>query len=489
MFNAHGVNAADGAPSPASGSSQRHNIAASHRTQITPPNHLRPAVQTHAAQPYRSPSSIQPPFSNTPGRRPGTIASFIEGKINAFQAVARTTSEIQACGNDWKAADGCIRKLTNSFNRRTGERAVPDAKLYHEVIEVHFRGTHPSGIKYWFHEMLKQGITPLAGSYHRMICACLAERRPSAIQDANAWFDHMLQRDVVPTAATYDFVVSRNAKLGDARRADDGLARMVAHGAQPNDRLYGVVIWALVKNGDPEGGVRWFEHLRDVGQAWGARPNSSHCDAVMRAAAMLEDPQLAARWFAEMQRLGIVPTEDTFAEWMSAHLGVGDLDGARAVFEELVETGPTYATDVRPEGLRPNRRLCMDLIVAYEEADRPDEASALLDRFRAPPGAQGPSQKEAPFRHLVGLDESRNLMNLRMHAAVTMTPPQHPEAPVEPAFARVAIRLLRNEGRIDRATRFDVGQRDDGRVMAVVEEFMQRQGWTADSHGVRPASR
>jgi hypothetical protein len=332
---------------------------------LAPPLHQRSVIQ-----PYGTPDGghwypiTRARVGASPARNKWVVNKFITGRANAQEVLQETAEAIYECGVDLPAAGACIKELLRCASPRTGERVVPNHRIYMLLLTAHKKAKSAQGASAWFDHLLvngksfrtgkhPQGIVPTLRLYEELLTV---HWYAADAVGATYWFNHLLVNGK-------SFVSAENP-----------------FGIKPSVKLYNSVLLAHMDAGDAQGVINWFNHLLVNGKSF----------------------------VSEQLPGGVVPNARTYGIALSTYRHAGDAVGAYNLCKSLEKYDPSF---VNPRSLEHARAL-EGVIWAYENVG--DTQGATLWRESAIERCVLPSFAE--------IDSAHNLPDTDELAVMTRPP-------------------------------------------------------------------
>ncbi|CAG8704684.1 22084_t:CDS:1 [Cetraspora pellucida] len=257
----------------------------------------------------------------------------------------------------------------------------PTVRIYNALISLFAERGDSSSAYLLFNEMRTYGLTPDVYTYNSLIHANV---KSGDLRKAEDTLMHMEFAGIEPQTTTYNILLHAYVERKDMDRAREIYNEMLESLIHPDNYTFCCLIDGFRAEGDLETAISLFNHME---HNYSLNPDAHIYTVLIHGHLQKGDFVSAKKFYETMVLRGIKPTYVTFAVLIDGHARHGDLEFARKLVSKLVSQ-PSLALgdqetqeDFFQEKATIPAQVFTPLMDAYSKQGNVDAARAIFEEM------------------------------------------------------------------------------------------------------------
>ncbi|CAG8602097.1 25965_t:CDS:1 [Gigaspora margarita] len=257
----------------------------------------------------------------------------------------------------------------------------PTVRIYNALISLFAERGDPSSAYLLFNEMRSYGMTPDVYTYNSLIHANV---KSGDLRKAEDTFMHMEFAGIKPQTATYNILLHAYVERKDIERAREIYNEMLESSIHPDNYTFCCLIDGFRAEGDLETAISLFKHME---YNYSLNPDAHIYTVLIHGHLQKGDFLSAKNLYETMILRNIKPTYVTFAVLIDGHARHGDLEFARKLVSKLISQPSLAFGDEQREGEFWQEKATIPaqvftpLMDAYAKQGNVDAARAIFEEM------------------------------------------------------------------------------------------------------------
>ncbi|CAG8494070.1 762_t:CDS:2 [Dentiscutata erythropus] len=257
----------------------------------------------------------------------------------------------------------------------------PTARIYNALISLFAERGDPSSAYLLFNEMRSYGMTPDVYTYNSLIHVNV---KSGDLRKAEDTLMHMEFAGIKPQTATYNILLHAYVERKDMERAREIYNEMLESSIHPDNYTFCCLIDGFRAEGDLETAISLFKHME---HNYSLNPDAHIYTVLIHGHLQKGDFLSAKNLYETMILRNIKPTYVTFAVLIDGHARYGDLEFARILVSKLVSQPSLAFGDEQTQGEFWQEKVTIPaqvftpLMDAYAKQGNVDAARAIFEEM------------------------------------------------------------------------------------------------------------